>query len=82
MRLDFITFAILGPSTADVSVGKTLMGALDATNTAGMASTLESRCLDDVFAISNPGGPSPPKICGYNSDTHSKIETPIYVIML
>jgi len=74
LRLDFITFAILGPSTADVSVGKTLMGALDATNTAGMASTLESRCLDDVFAISNPGGPSPPKICGYNSDTHMYVD--------
>merc|ERR1711997_72702 len=74
LRLDFITFNINGPATTLTSVGKTIVGSLSQTSAEGQESTLQSRCLTDVFSISNPGGPSPPKICGYNADTHMYVD--------
>ena len=32
-----------------------------------------SQCLDDSFSVTNPGGISPPTICGKNQGRHSKI---------
>ena len=79
LRLDFITFNIAGPSTATNSVGKMIAGQLSTDSGNGMPAGLQSSCLTDLFSISNPGGPSPPKICGYNADTHSKNLTEICI---
>ena len=32
-----------------------------------------SQCLDDSFSVTNPGGISPPTICGKNQGRHSKL---------
>ena len=32
-----------------------------------------SQCMDDSFSVTNPGGISPPKICGKNQGRHSKL---------
>ena len=32
-----------------------------------------SQCLDDTFSVTNPGGISPPTICGKNQGRHSKL---------
>merc|ERR1712117_184703 len=74
LRLDFITFNIAGPSTATNSVGKMISGQLSQTAAEGMEAGVQSSCLTDLFSISNPGGPSPPKICGYNADTHMYVD--------
>merc|ERR1711976_291033 len=74
LRLDFITFNIAGPATALTPVGKIVNSILDPTDASGKAATLQTRCLTDVFSVSNPGGPSPPKICGYNADTHMYVD--------
>merc|ERR1712223_1552601 len=74
LRLDFITFNIAGPESGTTSVGKMIDGHLDLTTAQGMVSGLNTRCLTDIFSISNPGGPSPPKICGYNADTHMYVD--------
>ena len=75
MRLDFVDFSITGPSTGAVSVGFANWGNLvnrpPGPNTAHEVS-LDSRCMTDIFSVSNPGGPSPPSICGINTDNHSK----------
>ena len=75
LRLDFLTFVITGPETSAATtaeqartVGNDLN--IDAAGTNSV--TLASRCLTDVFSVSNPGGPSPPAICGTNTDAHSK----------
>ena len=75
LRLDFLTFVITGPETSAATtaeqartVGNDLN--IDAAGTNSV--TLASRCLTDVFSVSNPGGPSPPAICGTNTDEHSK----------
>merc|ERR1712223_1228104 len=74
LRLDFITFNIAGPATATTTVGNIVSGILDPTGASGKAASLQTRCLTDVFSVSNPGGPSPPKICGYNADTHMYVD--------
>merc|ERR1712223_620763 len=73
LRLDFITFNIAGPETGIVTVGNAVSGNIDPSGT-GKEAGLQSRCLTDIFAISNPGGPSPPQICGYNADTHMYVD--------
>jgi len=74
LRLDFITFSLLGPETAATTVGKALNGVFSNTAEEGKQVTLQTRCMQDIFSVSNPGGPSPPKICGYNSDTHMYVD--------
>ena len=71
LRLDFITFVINGPNT-DYTATDALTQAGAAVGTGGTAASLASRCLTDVFSVSNPGGPSPPQICGTATDEHSK----------
>ena len=68
LRLDFETFNILGPSST-VTVQTVSNNVAPA---AGTPSNLATACLDDSFSVSNPGGQSPPVICGNNNDMHSK----------
>ena len=80
LRLDFLTFTLAGPETDQATVvAKQNNNALVAKNTGaattGQDTTLASRCLTDLFSVSNPGGPSPPSICGTNTDEHSKFFT-------
>jgi len=77
LRLDFLTFVITGPETSAATtaeqartVGNDLN--IDAAGTNSV--TLASRCLTDVFSVSNPGGPSPPAICGTNTDEHMYVD--------
>jgi len=76
LRLDFINFAIAGPQTdnsaaqAKILSGNVVGGAAAAGNPASLA----SRCLTDIFSVSNPGGPSPPQICGSNTDAHMYVD--------
>ena len=69
LRLDFETFNILGPSTDSITVQSVSNNVALA---AGTQSNLNTVCLDDSFSVSNPGGQSPPVICGNNNDMHSK----------
>ena len=48
----------------------------------GVTSNLGTVCLDDTFAVSNPGGQSPPVICGNNNGMHSKWSNPGLFIFL
>ena len=70
LRLDFETFNILGPSTDSITVQSVSNNVALA---AGTQSNLNTVCLDDSFSVSNPGGQSPPVICGNNNDMHSKL---------
>ena len=70
LRLDFETFNILGPSSTVTVLSVSNNVALLAP---GTASNLNTVCLDDSFSVSNPGGQSPPVICGNNNDMHSKL---------
>lgn len=73
LRLDFITFVINGPITT-VTTTDALTTAGASVAAGGKASSLASRCLTDVFSISNPGGPSPPQICGTATDEHMYVD--------
>ena len=61
-----------GPKTAYTDADGFQIGGA-AVASAGIATSVASRCLTDVFSISNPGGPSPPQICGTVTDEHSKM---------
>ena len=63
-------FVINQPETAITTV--THVSGESVTTFVGKAANLATRCLTDVFSVSNPGGPSPPQICGNNVDEHSK----------
>jgi len=75
LRLDFITFVINGPAT-DIAAtdAKTVSGHPNILTAEGEDASLASRCLTDVFAVSNPGGPSPPQICGTSTDEHMYVD--------
>ncbi len=87
IRLDFDTFTISGPSTVSTSVAKRLprSGILNnmpvaTTAPAPLISVAEmTNCLTDTFSVTNPGGPSPPTICGVNSGEHSKLKSMMHV---
>jgi hypothetical protein len=55
-------------------IGQILNGAT-VNNNVGVGSrvTSASRCDVDFFSVTNPGGPTPPTICGQNSGEHSEI---------
>ena len=63
-------FAITGPDTSTTSIAFAVSGNI--ATAAGQTANLASRCTTDIFSVSNPGGPSPPQICGNNIDQHSK----------
>ena len=66
IRLDFLTFAITGPSTDSASVGKLLNGF--ESKASGKEIGNAGRCLTDTFSISNQN--SVPVICGTNTGFH------------
>jgi len=72
LRLDFVDFAITGPDTSTTSIAFTTAGNI--ATAAGQTSNLASRCTTDIFSVSNPGGPSPPQICGNNIDQHMYVD--------
>jgi len=72
LRLDFVDFVINQPETAITTV--THVSGESVTTFVGKAANLATRCLTDVFSVSNPGGPSPPQICGNNVDEHMYVD--------
>ena len=75
LRLDFDTFVISGPSTSTTIVTNLLNGApARLAETDAVAASLSTRCLTDTFAVTNPGGPTPPLICGTNTGEHMYVD--------
>ena len=73
LRLDFDTFVISGPVTDTTNTyASATTGIVNGDGTNKKAVSMASRCLDDIFTVSNPGGITPPAICGRNSGSHSK----------
>ena len=50
--------------------GSEIRGAI--TPAVGGLVTSATQCQNDRFSISSPGNPSPPVICGTNTDEHSE----------
>jgi len=73
LRLDFVDFVINQPESSITTIAKVSGEAVSTFATAKGAS-LATRCLTDVFSVSNPGGPSPPQICGNNVDEHMYVD--------
>merc|ERR1712038_261819 len=71
LRLDFQTFVISGPYTSTALEIKALNGQ---GATSGTGGNYGSRCLTDIFTVTNPDGPAPPAICGSNSGEHMYVE--------
>ena len=69
-RLDFTTFMINGPSTSMEAVGMATNGVILPGGAVNVAQ--QTQCLTDVFSVTNPGGTSPPQICGLNNGDHSR----------
>lgn len=61
LRLDFFSFAIAGPKPPTDVVGAVFLGE-------DMATT--GICNKDTFSVVNPGGTTPPVICGENGGEH------------
>jgi len=75
LRLDFETFTIAGPSITVTDTVQTASNNVVAVPGAtATASNYQSQCLTDSFAVSNPGGHSPPVICGSNNDYHMYVD--------
>jgi len=72
LRLDFVDFVINQPETSITTVAYVAGGVV--TTFAGKTASEATRCLTDVFSVSNPGGPSPPQICGNNVDEHMYVD--------
>ena len=71
LRLDFDSFVIAGPSTSSVSSIKLINGVV---STGGLSHTVGTQCLEDTFSVTNPGGKSPPQICGINTGEHMYVD--------
>ena len=69
LRLDFTTFVITGPSTSSATATEIINGQPAA---GGVAVATRGQCLTDTFSVTNPGGLTPPVICGTNSGDHSE----------
>jgi len=72
IRLDFITFSILGPSTDTATIAKELNGIQSESGTQEV--NARTQCNDDSFSVSSPGNPAPPVICGYNTGEHMYVD--------
>ena len=68
LRLDFDTFTITGPSTLTTSTVKIISGVVAGD---GKEASGASQCSTDLFSVTNPGGSTPPAICGTNTGEHS-----------
>jgi hypothetical protein len=70
-----MSFVISQPNTVGTPVGFTKNGQLLPVNPANGVGTIvsdRSQCLLDTFTVTNPGGNTPPVICGTNNNQHSK----------
>lgn len=74
LRLDFNQFVITGPSSSTQSVGQGIVGSIAQTVGSGAVHTPASQCLTDTFQVTNPGGTSPPTICGLNTGEHMYVD--------
>jgi len=73
LRLDFMTFVIAGPSSVTTSVGELLANIPVGAGEGGDVS-VSTQCNTDTFSVTNPGGPSPPVICGTNTGAHMYVD--------
>ncbi len=69
IRLDFMQFTIAGPTVTTETEVNILNGQVGA---GGVAANTNSQCNTDTFSVTNPGGQTPPTICGQNSNEHSR----------
>lgn len=70
--MDFDTFKISGPEDSTEAIGESANGALlQDTGVSAVKYTATGQCLYDRFAVTSPGNPTPPIICGLNSKQHS-----------
>ena len=67
----YIYLPILGPTDSTVPIGTLLNGML-VNQQANQNVVASTRCVNDRFQVTNPGGVSPPVICGQNTGEHSK----------
>ena len=72
LRLDFNQFMISGPSTSSATMGVTKILNGNPVAAGGTSATTHTQCLTDTFSVTNPGGITPPTICGTNTGEHSK----------
>lgn len=73
LRLDFETFVLTGPSTSTRTVVLLVGG--DAKTAGDPLFSTASQCKTDLFSVTNPGGASPPAICGTNSNEHMYVDS-------
>ena len=66
-----MTFVMAGPSTVTTTTGQILLGE-SIPGGGGDAVNDATQCKDDQFAVTSPGNPTPPVICGTNTNAHSK----------
>ena len=71
MRLDLTTFAITGPSTLTVTVGKMVGGQVTDGVTTGKLFNYAGTCFTDSFTVS--GAVGVPPLCGTLSGEHGMI---------
>jgi len=72
LRLDFDTFTITGPSTLTTSTVKIISGVVAGD---GKEASGASQCSTDLFSVTNPGGSTPPAICGTNTGEHMYVDS-------
>eukprot|EP00095_Tigriopus_kingsejongensis_P003561 maker-scaffold877_size102761-snap-gene-0.12 protein:Tk03561 transcript:maker-scaffold877_size102761-snap-gene-0.12-mRNA-1 annotation:"PREDICTED: uncharacterized protein LOC100161421" len=74
LRLDFDQFVISGPSTLSVDpVSILTKGQPDPAGANSV--TAAGQCLTDTFTATDPGGCSPPSICGINTGEHMYLDS-------
>ncbi len=72
---------ITGPNTlTDAVANRKEMSGVVAPG-GGVAVNRFTQCSTDTFSVSNPDGPSPPAICGTNSNEHSEFFMTVLLII-
>ena len=71
LRLDFTTFVITAPNSLSISVARTNNGVPINSNKNFNRVSARGQCLTDTFMVTNPGGQTPPTLCGDNTGQHS-----------
>eukprot|EP00095_Tigriopus_kingsejongensis_P008922 maker-scaffold279_size225217-snap-gene-1.24 protein:Tk08922 transcript:maker-scaffold279_size225217-snap-gene-1.24-mRNA-1 annotation:"hypothetical protein DAPPUDRAFT_311633" len=76
LRLDFDQFVISGPSTLSLALDAVTKLTKGQPNPLGLLSyTAAGQCLTDTFTATDPGGCSPPSICGINTGEHMYLDS-------
>ena len=72
LRLDLMNFVITGPTTSTLTITKqkAQSGVVNAAGDQAVAAA--TQCQTDTFSVTNPGGATPPTICGINTGEHSE----------